>query len=84
MDEAEEELRKKLLTLERTILDPALSGRGEEIWARMVTIRERGRQLQREYERAGRSLGEGKVGVVDEEVLKRAKKVTFTPPPFED
>ncbi|KAL9633275.1 MAG: hypothetical protein Q9164_004799 [Protoblastenia rupestris] len=75
MDSAEEELRKKLLTLERTVFDPALNGRAEEIWARMVSLRERGRLLQREYEKAGRSLGEGKAGVIDEEVMKRAKKI---------
>ena len=75
MDGAEEELRKKLLNLEKTVFDPSLSGRGEEIWARMVTVRERGRQLQKEYERAGLSLGEGKGGVINVEVMKRAKKV---------
>ena len=75
MDSAEETLRQKLLGLERGILDPALNGRSEEIWARMVSIRERGRQLQREFEKAGRGLPEGKDGVLDEEVMKRAKKV---------
>ncbi|KAL9104449.1 MAG: hypothetical protein Q9163_000601 [Psora crenata] len=75
MDSAEEGLRKKLLTLEKTIFDPALNGRSEEIWARMVSVRERGRQLQREYERAGLSLGKAKEGVIDEEVMKRAKKI---------
>ena len=76
MDSAEEELRKQLFALERRVFDPALNGRGEEIWARMVSVRERGRQLQREYERAGRNLAEGSAArVVDEEVLKRASKV---------
>ncbi len=75
MDSPEEELRKRLLTLERSVFDPALNGRGEEIWARMVSVRERGRQLQREYERAGKNLAEGAVREIDEEVLKRATKV---------
>lgn len=75
MDSAEEELRKRLLTLERSVFDPALNGRGEEIWARMVNVRERGRQLRREYERAGRNLAEGAAREIDEEVLKRASKV---------
>lgn len=83
MDGAEEELRKKLLGLEKQVFDPALDGRGEEIWARMVSVRERGRQLQREYERAGRGLGgdnERKGGtVIDEEILKRAMKVREFP-----
>ncbi|KAG8526287.1 uncharacterized protein KY384_000280 [Bacidia gigantensis] len=75
MDAAEEELRKKLLLLERTAFDPALSGKGEEIWARMVSVRERGRQLQQVYEKAGRGLTEAKSGGIDEEVMKRAKKI---------
>ena len=80
MDSAEEELRKKLLTLERSVYDPALNGRSEEIWARMVSIGERGKQLQRQYERAGAALGEGKAGAIDEEVMKRAKKVCDSSP----
>lgn len=79
MDSAEEELKKKLLVLEKSVLDPALNGRGEEIWARMVNVRERGRLLQAEFERAGRNLvGEQSQGI-DEEVMKRAKKVSAFP-----
>lgn len=75
MDSAEEELRKKLMQLERRVFDPALNGRGEEIWARMVSIRERGRQLQREFERAGTGVvQEGGKGI-DEEVMAKTKKV---------
>jgi len=78
MDSAEEQLRKKLLTLEATVFDPALNGRGEEIWARMVSVRERGRLLQRDFERAGRTVGEsGNGAVIDEEVLRRANKVCW-------
>jgi nuclear pore complex protein Nup54 len=76
MDSAEEELRKKLMVLERSVFDPALNGRAEEIWARMVSVRERGRQLQREFEKAGRSVVQGKEQVVDEEVMRRVKKVS--------
>lgn len=74
MDSSEEELRKKLLVLERTVFDPALNGRGEEIWARMVSVRERGRQLQREFERTGTTMGEVKRGAIDEAVVQRAQK----------
>lgn len=74
MDSTEEELREKLLKLERSVSDPALGGRAEEIWARMVSVREKARMLQRELERAG--PGGEEVGVaMDEEVMKRAKKV---------
>ena len=77
MDSAEEELRKKLMLLERSVFDPALNGRGEEIWARMVSVRERGRQLQREFEKAGRGVSQEIV--IDEEVMKRVKKVCDPP-----
>ena len=76
MDSAEEELREKLSKLERSVSDPALNGRAEEIWARMVSVRERARMLQREFERAGHVVGsEDAGGLMDEEVMKRAKKV---------
>ena len=80
MDSAEEELREKLLKLERNISDPALNGRAEEIWARMVSVRERARLLQREFERAGQVVGEEVAGAMDEEVMKRAKKVHLDAP----
>ena len=78
MDSAEEELRKKLLLLERSVFDPALNGRGEEIWARMVSVRETGRQLQRQFEKAGRSVRQENGGIIDEEVMKRVKKVYYS------
>lgn len=81
MDSAEEELKKKLLALEKQVMDPALTGRGEEIWARMVSVRERGRQLQREFEKAGRTLPQKQEQGIDEEVMKKATKVRD---PFSD
>ncbi|KAI9831226.1 MAG: hypothetical protein M1819_005154 [Sarea resinae] len=75
MDGAEEELKKKLVTLEREVFDPALSGRGEEIWARMVGVRERARILQEEFEKAGKNLANGQVDVMDDEVMKKAAKI---------
>ena len=78
LDGPEEELRNKLLVLERSVLDPALNGRSEEIWARMVSVRERGRLLQREFEKAGRSLSRDQGQVVDEEVMRRVRKVSNT------
>ena len=76
MDSAEEELKKKLLALEQKVMDPALNGRSEEIWARMVSVRERGRQLQREFEKAGRTLPQKQDQGIDEEVMKKATKVS--------
>ena len=76
MDSAEEALRQKLLILDKGVSDPALNGWSEELWARMVSIRERSRQLQRELERAGNGPTEENNIVMDEEVMKRAKKVS--------
>jgi nuclear pore complex protein Nup54 len=75
MDGAEEQLRQKLLTLEKNVMDPALVGRSEEIWARMVSVRERGRQLQFEFEKAGKTLQENHTQAIDPETLKTVKKV---------
>ena len=76
MDSAEEELRKKLLSLEKNVLDPAVNGRADEIWARMVSVRERGRQLQHELDKAGRSLSSDQGQKIDDDVMKRAQKVS--------
>lgn len=75
MDSTEEELKEKLSKLQRSVFDPALTGRGEEIWARMVGVRERGRHLQREFESADKTIGDDQETGMDEEVMKRAKKV---------
>lgn len=75
MDSAEEDLKQKLLLLQKSVFDPALNGRGEEIWARMVSVRERGRQLQRDVERAGATSGNDEDTVLDEEFMKKARKV---------
>ncbi|KAF2640501.1 hypothetical protein P280DRAFT_451246 [Massarina eburnea CBS 473.64] len=56
MDQAEEELRKKLIELEKKTFDPVLGGRQEEIWARMSGVRERAHILEQETERLGKSL----------------------------
>lgn len=78
LDNSEEELRKKLLTLEHSVFDPALSGRGEEIWARMVTIRERGRLLEREMKMAGQVVEQGQQGgEIDAAVMKRCREVSL-------
>lgn len=75
MDSAEEELRQKLTELERGVFDPLLSGRQEEIWARMVGIRARARVLQEEMERSGVQGGQQSSDAIDEEVMRKVKKV---------
>ncbi|KAH6642631.1 nucleoporin complex subunit 54-domain-containing protein [Boeremia exigua] len=56
MDTQEEDLRKKLIELEKKTFDPVLGGRQEEIWARMSGVRERARILQEETEMLGKTI----------------------------
>ena len=76
MDRAEEDLKRKLTELERGAFDPQLNGRQEEIWARMVGIRERARFLQEETEKAGATLAD-QGEVWDEGTLQKAKSVSL-------
>jgi len=76
LDAAEEELRKKLAVLEKGVFDPAFAGREEEIWARMVALRERTRYLQSESEKLGRQVASGEQGGISEDVLRKTKKVS--------
>ncbi|KAF4556861.1 Nucleoporin NUP57-like protein [Elsinoe fawcettii] len=74
MDGVEEELRRKLEGLERKVFDPGFSGREEEIWARMVGLRQRIEALQRQGETIGRQVEEGK-GALSEQILAQVKKI---------
>lgn len=76
LDGAEEGLRKKLMELERGAFDPRLHGRQEEIWARMVGLRERARYLQEEADRTGKSLADNGEGMNPDDT-KQIKKVWF-------
>jgi len=78
LDQAEEELRKKLAVLEKGVFDPAFAGREEEIWARMVALRERTRYLQSESEKLGRQVASGEQGSISEDVLRKTKKVLLS------
>ncbi|KAK2745281.1 hypothetical protein FQN57_003976 [Myotisia sp. PD_48] len=75
MDQDEEELAKKLFQLERAVFDPSLNGRSEEIWARMLSIRENSKRLQHEIERSGNADADQKNEELDEAALKTAKKI---------
>ncbi|PVH76318.1 hypothetical protein DL98DRAFT_465294 [Cadophora sp. DSE1049] len=70
----EEDLRTKLLALEKNVTDPGLGARGEEIWARMLIVQDRARTLRNEIEKAGTEAPD----VLDEETSRQAKKVCFT------
>lgn len=76
MDSAEEELKKQLDDLAKKAFDSSIISRQEGIWARMFGIRERARVLQKESEKAGVSLATQSDDGVDEEVLRRTKKVS--------
>lgn len=76
MDSAEEELKKKLVQLERRAFDPVLNGRQEEIWARMSAVRARAKLLQEESERLGKNLANGAEEPIDDETMRRVKQVS--------
>ena len=69
----EEELKRKLVALDKVVCDPGLGARAEEIWARMVGVRERARLLKEEMARAGAEGGEEGL---DEETVKRSEKAS--------
>jgi nuclear pore complex protein Nup54 len=76
MDNAEEDLKMKLSKLEKEIFDPSLNGREQEIWARMLGIRERAKRLQREIDRTAPVTNNEDSGL-DEAIVQAAKKVSF-------
>ncbi|OAL55460.1 nucleoporin Nup44 [Pyrenochaeta sp. DS3sAY3a] len=76
MDQQEEDLKKKLVELEKKTFDPVLGGRQEEIWARMSGVRERARILQEETEKLGKSLENQQNGeLLSEEDQKALEKL---------
>lgn len=76
MDTQEEDLRKKLVELEKKTFDPVLGGRQEEIWARMSGVRERARILQEETEKLGKNIDSQQNGeLLSEEDQKALEKV---------
>jgi nuclear pore complex protein Nup54 len=70
----EEDLKAKLMALDRGVSDPALGARAEEIWARMITVQERARLLKGELEKTGAQSPD----VLDEETDNKAKKVCYS------
>jgi nuclear pore complex protein Nup54 len=74
MDNAEEELKAKLEKLQREVLDPSLNAREQEIWARMLGIRERAKKIKTEMEKFAPTSNEDEP-TLDEETVRAAKKV---------
>jgi hypothetical protein len=75
LDSAEEDLKNKLSKLEETAFDPVLSGRQEEIWARMTVVRERAQMLKEETDKLGKKVGTAEQEPLDEENMAKVKKV---------
>ncbi|KAF2770804.1 hypothetical protein EJ03DRAFT_326142 [Teratosphaeria nubilosa] len=75
LDAAEENLRRELIVLEKSVSDPAFSGREEEIWARMVALRERARWLEEEGKRLGDRVEAEKREGLPEEVVTKTRKI---------
>ena len=86
LDAAEEGLRKTLINLEKQVMNAEFVGREDEIWARMVALRERARWLDEEGKRVSAQLNDqdrqrqnganGNAGSgVSEEVLLKTRKI---------
>jgi len=73
MDNAEEELKTKLEKLQREVFDPSLNAREQEVWARMLSVRERAKRLKMEMEKIAPAANE-EDSTLDEETVKAAKK----------
>ncbi|KAK4947467.1 Nucleoporin nup57 [Elasticomyces elasticus] len=73
MDNTEEELKTKLETLQREVFDPSLNAREQEVWARMLGIRERAKRIKLEMEKLVPAANEEDT-TLDEETVKAAKK----------
>ena len=76
MDNAEEELKAKLEKLQRAVFDPSLNAREQEIWARMLGIRERAKRLKLEMDNIAPTANANEDDtVLDAEAIKAAKRV---------
>ncbi|KAB5562698.1 nucleoporin complex subunit 54-domain-containing protein [Coniochaeta sp. 2T2.1] len=67
----EDELRTKLMEMERGMQDPALSARMEELWSRLIVLRGYADSLRIEINKRGMSEDGG----LGEEVEAKAKKI---------
>ena len=75
LDGQEESLRRQLMELAKKVEDPAFTGREEEIWARMVALRERARWLEEEGKRLGAQAEEQQQRSVPDHVIETTKRI---------
>ncbi|KAK8008065.1 nucleoporin NUP57 [Apiospora marii] len=71
LDTDEDELKSKLEALDRGLADPSLSARNEELWSRLIMLRNHADTLRDEINQRGGLGGE----VISEEAEARAKKL---------
>lgn len=67
----EDDLRLKLVELDRAVQDPALSAREEELWSRLIVLRGYADQLMKEVNKPAATNGES----LSEETELKVKKV---------
>lgn len=68
----EDELKQKLQKIDKSIEDPALSARLEELWSRLIILRGYAANLQEEVSKPGSGESDG----LGEEIEAKAKKVS--------
>lgn len=71
----EDELRIKLEEMERTVQDPAVNARLDELWSRLIFLREQAQVLKDELAKKGLSEEQ----VMDSDVEVKIKKVCLCP-----
>lgn len=83
LDAAEEGLRKTLIGLEKQVMDPGFLGREDEIWARMIALKEKARWLEEEgkwvsaqvQQQQQQKKDDGTASAIPEEVLVKTRKI---------
>lgn len=78
LDAAEEGLRKTLMSLEKQVMDPGFMGREDEIWARMLALKEKARWLEEEGNRVNAQVQQQQAtaaSAVPEDVLAKTRKI---------
>ena len=68
----EDDLKSRLQALERDVQDPAVGAREEELWSRLIVLREYSERLNKEMEKPAGAESEG----LDEETQAKAKRVS--------